>query len=75
MDTCRIRGGNIIIRSPFYVMVGAKLERLFFSTSLQSKARQKNYWVGKCTGDPNIALKRGKSVMFSTILLADTVYS
>ncbi len=73
VETCRLRVGNIIIRSPFYVRGGAKSEGLvFFFTSLQRKAYQKkkkNFFTfsglvdAPCTRDPIIALKHRRSFM------------
>ncbi len=66
MDSCRLRGG-IIIRSPFYIMGGGG-GGVVFLTSLQRKADQTKWvvlfnvlWVSRCTGDPLVALKHGKS--------------
>ncbi len=72
VEICRLRGGNIIIRSPFYLTGGVKSERLSFFTNLQRKAYQLIYlvvlfhvfWVGRCTGDAIITLKKMEKVRF-----------
>jgi len=78
VETYRLRGGNIITRSPSYVTKGAKSERLVFLHMLAEKVLPKqNYWVvlfhdfcvGRCTRDPIIALKHEKKADFHDMSL------
>lgn len=66
MKRCRLRGSNIIIRSLCHFTEGAKYDTLvFFQTLAEKGLPKKSYWVnlfliswvGRCTGDPIIALK------------------
>ncbi len=53
VETCRLRGGIIIIRSRFYVTGGGKPERLIFSfffshQACRKRLAKKSYWVVLC---------------------------
>ncbi len=69
VETCRLRGGNIIIRSPFYVTGERNLSGSFYhklaEKGLPKKKKLLGFaWVRRCTGDQIIALKHVK-VRFS----------
>ncbi len=74
VETYRLRGGNIIMRSLCHVTKGAKSYALVFSEAFRKKSGllKQSYWVnlvhvylvGRCTGDLIIALKTWKSQIF-----------
>ncbi len=69
VETCRLRGSNIITRSPFYITGGVKSEWLICQ-ACRERLRKKTtfffyycffffycFWIGWCTGDQIIELK------------------
>ncbi len=72
VETYRLRGGNIIMRSLCHVTKGAKSDALVFSEACRKGLPKQSYWVnlfhvslvGRCTGDLIIALKTWKSQIF-----------
>ncbi len=72
VETYRLRGGNIIMRSICNITRGAQSDHSFFQKLAEKGLLKQSYWVNlfhvslvdRCTGDLIIALKTWKSQIF-----------